>query len=64
MNMNKQELIQDLKEFKKSIQDFHHKRWSYTINIPIDVVQDKINNNPEYQKHDLENNVKLRNAIY
>lgn len=62
--MDKQQLIRELKNFKKSIQDFHYKRWNYTINIPIDVVENKIKNNSKYQKHDLENNTKLKNAIY
>ncbi len=62
--MDKQWLIKELKNFKKSIQDFHSKRWNYTANIPIDVVENEIKNNFKYQKHDLENNTKLKNAIY
>jgi hypothetical protein len=62
--MDKQQLIKELKNFKESIQNFHHKRWNYTINIPIDVVENEIKNSTKYQNHDLENNTKLKNAIY
>lgn len=62
--MEKQELLDKLKEFKKSIQEFHHKRWDYVVNISKEDIEKEIWNDPSYKKHDLKENIALRNAIY
>ncbi len=62
--MKKTELIIELNNFKKATQEFHKKRWDYVINIEPDIVNKRIEKNINYKKHNLDENIKLKNAIH